>query len=154
MSPLFNYPYFASVICVIVRVHFTSCRPPHHRAYARSPTQSAPIRHFSPPLLDEMPHPIPDIPGEHVREPDAYMVEHFYTLCGLGDKRNPPFPGAQPVSFSRDSLRMLETMDFWVCEKSDGVRLLVFIIKNPYSGQQETWLVSRTPAQRCKAVQC
>lgn len=92
-----------------------------------------------------MPHPIPDIPGDKV-QPDPQMVEWFYQLCGVADRgRSPPFPGAQPVSFSRESLSMLEEMDFWVCEKSDGVRLLIFINVNPHTRQQETWLVSSSP---------
>jgi hypothetical protein len=39
-------------------------------------------------------------------------------------------------------------MDFWVCEKSDGLRVLVFVVMNQGSGQQETWLVSPLPAGR------
>ncbi|KAI9319106.1 mRNA capping enzyme, catalytic domain-containing protein, partial [Dichotomocladium elegans] len=37
------------------------------------------------------------------------------------------FPGAQPVSFTSESLEQLCTEDFYVAEKSDGVRCLGFI---------------------------
>jgi len=44
-------------------------------------------------------------------------------------------------------------MDFWVCEKSDGVRVLVFIVMNGGSGQQETWLVSTSFLGFCPQVE-
>jgi mRNA guanylyltransferase len=48
---------------------------------------------------------------------------------------------------------MLESMDFWVCEKSDGVRVLVFIVMNGMSGNQEVWLVSpRVSGTICHAL--
>lgn len=31
---------------------------------------------------------------------------------------------------------------FWVCEKSDGVRVLLFVVMNGMTGSQEVWLVS------------
>lgn len=45
------------------------------------------------------------------------------------------------MSFTSASLDLLERMDFWVCEKSDGVRVLVFIVINGATGRQEVWLV-------------
>ena len=88
-----------------------------------------------------MPHPIPDIPGvqaePHVRD---HLQGHLANLCQLRGRNR--FPGAQPVSFTKDSLALLESMDFWVCEKSDGVRVLIFIVMNTALGRQETWLVS------------
>ena len=70
------------------------------------------------------------------------------------------FPGSQPVSFDLHSLQLLETEEwvtqsrvsgfylafwlsvvesFWVCEKSDGVRVLVLIVATGFG--QETYLV-------------
>ena len=37
---------------------------------------------------------------------------------------------------------------FWVCEKTDGVRVLLLIVWNGLVGQQETFLVSR-PLNQC-----
>ena len=34
------------------------------------------------------------------------------------------FPGMQPVSLNQDNRQMLLSEDFYVCEKSDGVRVL------------------------------
>jgi len=95
-----------------------------------------------------MPHtPIPDIPGELLQDEitRGHLNEHVSRLCGLTTAR---FPGSQPVSFSSASLEMLETLDFWVCEKSDGIRILVFIVMNGMSGNQEVWLVSDFPLFR------
>ncbi len=92
-----------------------------------------------------MPHtPIPVVPGELLTDETArgHLNEHVSRICNLNSVR---FPGSQPVSFSSASLDLLETLDFWVCEKSDGVRILVFIVMNGMSGNQEVWLVSSAP---------
>jgi mRNA guanylyltransferase len=88
--------------------------------------------------------PIPDIPGQELLDPQilAFLSSRLSDLCNL-NSRTSKFPGSQPVSFTMDSLKMLEDMDFWVCEKSDGVRVLVFVIMNGMTGEQEVWLVSR-----------
>lgn len=90
-----------------------------------------------------MPHPIPEIPGVEASDPAIthYLKERLSDLCQVPN-RQVRFPGSQPISFSLDSLQLLESMDFWVCEKSDGVRVLVFIVMNGAVGVQETWLVS------------
>jgi mRNA guanylyltransferase len=86
--------------------------------------------------------PIPAIPGEEVDGVIAsYLSQHIASLCGL---RGNMFPGAQPVSFQQKSLDMLETMNFWVCEKSDGVRLLILVVMNHNEGLQDVFLVSPT----------
>lgn len=87
--------------------------------------------------------PIPDIPGELLEDDNirGHLNNHISTLCHLSHSK---FPGSQPVSFSLASLELLESLDFWVCEKSDGVRVLVFIVMNNLVGQQEVWLVSRS----------
>lgn len=35
------------------------------------------------------------------------------------------------------------TISFWVCEKSDGLRVLVFVTTSPVTGKQEVYLVNR-----------
>ena len=87
--------------------------------------------------------PIPDIPGTLLEDEEVkgHLLEHLSNLCGLNSAR---FPGSQPVSFSTASLELLESKDFWVCEKTDGVRVLVFIVMNQMRGSQEVWLVSLT----------
>jgi mRNA guanylyltransferase len=96
--------------------------------------------------------PIPDIPGTLLTDPmiQGHLTDRVAELCGV---RHNKFPGSQPVSFTSESLEILESMDFWVCEKSDGVRVLVFIVMNGMSGNQEVWLVSpRVSGTICYAL--
>lgn len=41
------------------------------------------------------------------------------------------FPGSQPVSFEKKHLTALEEEDYYVCEKSDGVRYLLYFVIPP-----------------------
>ncbi|KAM0788526.1 hypothetical protein ACM66B_001654 [Microbotryomycetes sp. NB124-2] len=66
------------------------------------------------------------------------LRSHLSDLCGIGSHR---FPGSQPVSFDKDSIELLKKEDFWVCEKSDGVRVLVLIGATEQG--QEVYLVDR-----------
>jgi len=88
--------------------------------------------------------PVPDsIPGIPVY--DTAEGEYLFALKGhlanLCQLKNTRFPGSQPVSFRRESLDALEREDFWVCEKSDGVRVLVMITGNRV--QQDVYLIDR-----------
>ncbi|SGY16529.1 BQ5605_C012g06896 [Microbotryum silenes-dioicae] len=107
--------------------------------------------------------PVPDrVPGELVQDPELLLQvrEHLSTLCGLNALRSvgsplgqgdacdvqtfvqlQRFPGSQPVSFDLQSLKMLEEEDFWVCEKSDGVRVIVLVVATEQG--QQTYLVDR-----------
>ncbi|KAK4053485.1 Dcp1p-Dcp2p decapping enzyme complex alpha subunit [Microbotryomycetes sp. JL201] len=78
--------------------------------------------------------------GDRVEDQDMlYMLRsHLAELCGLQSQR---FPGSQPVSFDKDSIELLKKEDFWVCEKSDGVRVLVLIVANEQG--QQVYLVDR-----------
>ncbi|BGP30683.1 Dcp1p-Dcp2p decapping enzyme complex alpha subunit [Rhodotorula toruloides] len=82
--------------------------------------------------------PVPDhLPGDLVIQVDPEkhwtLRRHLGELCGIGGTAR--FPGSQPVSFDYDSLALLEKEDFWVCEKSDGVRVLVMIVATGF-GQE------------------
>jgi len=84
---------------------------------------------------------VPDVPGEEVDEGQTRSLSaKVASLCGLRHSR---FPGAQPVSFARSSLDQLKEEDYWVCEKSDGQRVLMFIAWNKATEQQEVYLIDR-----------
>ncbi|CAK5264663.1 unnamed protein product [Mycena citricolor] len=85
---------------------------------------------------------IPSIPGEripHSSDQLAWLRDSVGRICGVDSKR---FPGSQPVSFAQADLAKLENQDFFVCEKSDGVRVLLVVLTDP-SGSQFVHLVDR-----------
>ena len=50
------------------------------------------------------------------------------------------FPGAQPVSFASRHIQELKDENYFVSEKADGVRCLVYTTSHA-SGDRETFLV-------------
>ncbi|GAA5898464.1 hypothetical protein JCM5296_000440 [Sporobolomyces johnsonii] len=113
-------------------------RPSSHPPPPSAPGKATQL-HLHPPKKNL---PVPErIPGELVQDPEKHwqLRGHLAQLCGIrGTAR---FPGSQPVSFDLSSLQLLETEDFWVCEKSDGVRVLVLIVATGFG--QETYLIDR-----------
>ncbi|KAF8559638.1 mRNA capping enzyme, alpha subunit [Imleria badia] len=86
---------------------------------------------------------IPDIPGFHVprgSDQESWLKSHVARLCQLDHNR---FPGSQPISFSLNHLADLERRDYWVCEKSDGIRVLFFLQTDPNGGSQVVYLIDR-----------
>ncbi|KAI0306613.1 mRNA capping enzyme [Multifurca ochricompacta] len=91
---------------------------------------------------------IPDLPGNLISkhsEQDIWLRTHVASLCGLNHDR---FPGSQPVSFSTRDLERLEHENYWVCEKSDGVRVLLVILTNLETSEQIVCIVDRHNAYR------
>lgn len=88
-----------------------------------------------------MPHTprIPEIPGELVHPEYAENLRRLVAqLCNANSTK---FPGSQPVSFAQQDLERLEREDFWVCEKSDGVRVLFFV--HSVKDSQDVYLIDR-----------
>ncbi|THU85651.1 mRNA capping enzyme, alpha subunit [Dendrothele bispora CBS 962.96] len=87
---------------------------------------------------------VPDIPGELVppQSPEHHYLRSLVSkLCHLDHDR---FPGAQPVSFGTRDLLKLESQDFWVCEKSDGIRVLFLVHVDMQSpDNQRVYLIDR-----------
>ncbi|KAG0368348.1 Dcp1p-Dcp2p decapping enzyme complex alpha subunit [Gamsiella multidivaricata] len=83
---------------------------------------------------------IPDIPGVPV-DPrmESMLRERICRIIGIQGNR---FIGAQPVSFTRDTLVELQSENYFVSEKSDGVRVLLFCVLHE-NGQQQVFLVDR-----------
>ncbi|KAH6894975.1 mRNA guanylyltransferase [Coprinopsis sp. MPI-PUGE-AT-0042] len=87
--------------------------------------------------------PIPELPGTLVPRfspMEQGLKRHVAQLCRLDHDR---FPGSQPISFSQRDLERLEKQDFWVCEKSDGIRVLFLIAYDPSQDSQSVFLIDR-----------
>ncbi|CAO3616226.1 unnamed protein product [Mucor fragilis] len=85
-----------------------------------------------------MTSPVPNIPGEFVR--DTFdLKEKVASLLKLNSYK---FPGAQPISFGAKQLREIEEEDFFVAEKSDGVRCLALLTVN-HRREPEVYLFDR-----------
>ncbi|KAF2676650.1 mRNA capping enzyme, alpha subunit [Lentithecium fluviatile CBS 122367] len=67
----------------------------------------------------------PQIPGQllppDVAEPLKGQVAHIL------ERDNLRFPGAQPVSFARKHIGELQRAEYFMCEKTDGIRCLLFL---------------------------
>ncbi|KAJ6597049.1 mRNA capping enzyme, catalytic domain-containing protein [Mycena vulgaris] len=86
---------------------------------------------------------IPDVPGTRIpprTEQEAWLKEQVARICQVDHHR---FPGSQPVSFAQHDLAKLESQDFWVCEKSDGMRVLLFVHTDLSSASQMVYLIDR-----------
>ncbi|KAL0222463.1 hypothetical protein RCL1_002317 [Eukaryota sp. TZLM3-RCL] len=67
-------------------------------------------------------------PGERVLDENllASLKKFCCEVCGW-EKDVTSFPGSQPISMSRNHLPSLESQDYFVAEKSDGIRYLFLI---------------------------
>ncbi|GJE90746.1 mRNA capping enzyme [Phanerochaete sordida] len=91
---------------------------------------------------------IPEIPGRLIppkSEHEQWLRLEVARLCQFEKER---FPGSQPVSFGTRDLEKLENQDYWVCEKSDGVRVLLFVQTDLKSREQAVFLIDRHNAYR------
>lgn len=73
----------------------------------------------------------PDIQNIGAPVDEKYESELKDVVSAYLPWRPDEFPGMQPVSFTRNSIVDLEENDYFVCEKSDGVRYLLLIMKTP-----------------------
>ena len=82
----------------------------------------------------------PIIPGQKITGADLWDLRN--RVAQLLDRSNTGFPGAQPVSFAARHKLELQKQDYFVCEKSDGVRCLMFLTNGP-NMQEATFLIDR-----------
>ncbi|EGU12639.1 mRNA-capping enzyme subunit alpha [Rhodotorula toruloides ATCC 204091] len=101
-----------------------------------------PDSHFTLPATSYPPeHPQPDEANSAGDTNGSGLVSPRVQPADEPQPQPDSFPGSQPVSFDYDSLALLEKEDFWVCEKSDGVRVLVMIVATGFG--QEVYLIDR-----------
>lgn len=87
---------------------------------------------------------VPDLPG--VLAPPDGVREIMVEVARLLQLSNLQFPGAQPISFTRENIQDLLNEDFLVCEKSDGLRCLMLLSEfvNEEGGIEERiYLITR-----------
>lgn len=63
-------------------------------------------------------------------------------MADLLGRHQTSFPGAQPVSFARQHLDYLTKQDYYVCEKSDGIRYLLYSTEDENGGEAH-YLIDR-----------
>ncbi|KAJ2909198.1 Dcp1p-Dcp2p decapping enzyme complex alpha subunit [Coemansia aciculifera] len=85
--------------------------------------------------------PIPPIPGSLIPN---HACQGLRQLVGeLSGTNRPTFPGSQPVSFTKStSIPELMDSNYLVCEKSDGVRVLVLMIVTE-DNRPQTFFITR-----------
>ncbi|CAF9904317.1 MAG: Dcp1p-Dcp2p decapping enzyme complex alpha subunit [Alectoria fallacina] len=86
---------------------------------------------------------VPDIPG--VKAEGPLLTQLRAEVAELLDRKSPNFPGAQPVSFAARHIAELQKQDYFVCEKSDGIRCLMYLTYGDQSDgrQQVIYLIDR-----------
>ncbi|KAI9849722.1 MAG: Dcp1p-Dcp2p decapping enzyme complex alpha subunit [Thelocarpon superellum] len=83
---------------------------------------------------------VPEIPGEKADPPLARQFRG--EVADLLGRKSDRFPGAQPVSFALRHLRELQMEDYYVCEKSDGIRCLMYFAEGD-GGSEIHYLIDR-----------
>jgi mRNA guanylyltransferase len=67
----------------------------------------------------------PGIPGEKMPRDAEYQLRG--DVARLLERDSDRFPGAQPVSFAREHLHELQHAEYFMCEKTDGIRCLLYL---------------------------
>ncbi|MCJ1466722.1 Dcp1p-Dcp2p decapping enzyme complex alpha subunit [Pseudocyphellaria aurata] len=86
-----------------------------------------------------MGHSVPTIPGNKA-EADLLWTFRREVAHLLG-RKSTTFPGAQPVSFAARHKLELQKQDYYVCEKSDGIRCLMYLTGD--GSEEVTYLIDR-----------
>nr|OQO15730.1 hypothetical protein B0A51_18469 [Rachicladosporium sp. CCFEE 5018] len=60
---------------------------------------------------------------------------HRQSVADLLGRHNINFPGAQPVSFARSHFLELQRTDYYLCEKTDGIRCLMYLAQHVEAGR-------------------
>ncbi|ODV63775.1 mRNA guanylyltransferase [Ascoidea rubescens DSM 1968] len=86
---------------------------------------------------------IPEIPGN--RLPPSVEAQLRYQVKSILNLSNTSFPGSQPISFERKHIaeRLLQH-DYFLCEKSDGLRCLMLLLYEPSLHEEGCFFITRT----------
>lgn len=84
---------------------------------------------------------VPTIPGEKAEYSLAATFKG--EVADLLGRKSKNFPGAQPVSFSARHLDELRTRDYYVTEKSDGIRCLLYCAQGDDNRPEIHYLIDR-----------
>lgn len=88
---------------------------------------------------------VPDIDAVGIKAEPQLADQFRREVAHLLGRSSLAFPGAQPVSFSSRHLTELQKQDYYVCEKTDGIRCLMYFARgDPDSGMPEIhYLIDR-----------
>ncbi|EFX00610.1 mRNA capping enzyme alpha [Grosmannia clavigera kw1407] len=81
-----------------------------------------------------------DAPG--IRAEGAVLHNMRREVANLLHRQQLGFPGAQPVSFSRRHMDELRKQDYYVCEKTDGIRYLLYLTEDEGANEVQ-YLIDR-----------
>ncbi|KAL1842408.1 hypothetical protein VTJ49DRAFT_5367 [Mycothermus thermophilus] len=85
--------------------------------------------------MDQGAHPLRDIAKPGIRAEGDLLRGLRAEVAKLLGRSSHGFPGAQPVSFARRHLDELRREDYYVCEKSDGIRYLLYLTTDEQGGE-------------------
>ncbi|CRG90570.1 hypothetical protein PISL3812_07614 [Talaromyces islandicus] len=91
-----------------------------------------------------MSHSIPDLDAIGIKADPGLADQFRREVANLLKRNNLNFPGAQPVSFSAKHLLELQKEDYYVCEKTDGIRCLMYFAEgDPETSPEIHYLIDR-----------
>jgi mRNA guanylyltransferase len=67
----------------------------------------------------------PQIPGELMPFEETENLKRG--VASILERDSTRFPGAQPVSFGREHIAELQRTEYFMCEKTDGIRVLLYL---------------------------
>ena len=82
---------------------------------------------------------VPEIPG--IKAQGDLLLSFQREVADLLNRQSLAFPGAQPVSFAARHKLELQKDDYYVCEKSDGIRCLMYMTRE--GDREVTYLIDR-----------
>lgn len=87
--------------------------------------------------------PPPEMPGFQIPRDEADGLRN--EVADILRRENTRFPGAQPISFAREHVTELHKQEYFMCEKTDGLRCLLFLhwYDSESGPQPATFLIDR-----------